>query len=163
MINLQVAGFLDNSAVNGEGLRSVLFLSGCSHQCPGCHNIDMQDPSYGESIPLSGIIRRIKNNMPLINGVTISGGEPFFQSSTLLPLLKEIKGLSLNCWVYTGYTYEEILAIKDFKQLLPWIDVLVDGPFKKDLLTHDIPYIGSTNQRILSLTCPTERQQSLQS
>lgn len=156
MKNLQVAGFLDNSAVNGEGLRSVVFLSGCTHQCLGCHNIDMQDPCYGESIPVSEIITRIKDNIPIINGVTISGGEPFLQGSALLPLLKQIKSLSLNCWVYTGYTHEEILDNKNFKQLLPWIDVLVDGRFEKELLTYDIPYIGSTNQRILRLTSPTE-------
>lgn len=156
MKNLQVAGFLDNSAVNGKGLRSVLFLSGCTHGCPGCHNIDMQDPGYGESIPIREIITRIKDNMPIINGVTISGGEPFLQGPALLPLLKQIKSLSLNCWVYTGYTYEEILDNKNFKQLLPWIDVLVDGRFEKELLTYDIPYIGSTNQRILNLTSPTE-------
>ena len=155
---LQVAGFLDNSAVNGEGLRSVVFLSGCYHNCPGCHNKDMQDPCYGESISLQDIIARIKDNIPIINGVTISGGEPFLQGSALLPLLKEVRALSLNCWVYTGYTYREILANEDLKQLLPWIDVLVDGRFEEELLTHDIPYVGSTNQRILRLTCPTETQ-----
>lgn len=153
---LQVAGFLDNSAVNGEGLRSVLFLSGCTHQCPGCHNIDMQDPLYGESISIEEIVTRIKDNMPIINGVTISGGEPFLQGSALVPLLKQIKALALNCWVYTGYTHEQILDNEKFSQLLPWIDVLIDGRFEKDLLTHDIPYIGSTNQRILKLTSPTE-------
>ena len=157
MNNLQVAGFLDNSTVNGKGLRSVLFLSGCSHGCPGCHNKDMQDPSYGESIPTETIIRRIKDNMPIINGVTISGGEPFLQGSSLLPLLKKIKALGLNCWVYTGYSYEQIQAHSYFKQLLPWIDVLVDGPFIEKLLTYDIPYIGSSNQRILNLTAPTEK------
>ena len=158
MKNLQVAGFLDNSAVNGEGLRSVVFLSGCLHQCPGCHNKDMQDPCYGENISTEEVLSRIKDNIPLITGVTISGGEPLLQGPTLLHLLKKIKSLSLNCWVYTGFTYEEISNHKDYKQLLPWIDVLVDGPFKQELLTYDIPYIGSTNQRIMRLTCPTEKQ-----
>lgn len=158
MKNLQVAGFLDNSAVNGEGLRSVVFLSGCYHNCPGCHNKDMQDPCYGENISPQDIIARIKENMPIINGVTISGGEPFLQKAALLPLLEEIKSLALTCWVYTGYTHEEILKDEDLKQLLPWIDVLVDGRFEEDLLTHDTAYIGSTNQRILKLTCPIEIQ-----
>lgn len=158
MKSLQVAGFLDNSAVNGEGLRSVVFLSGCHHNCPGCHNKDMQDPCYGESISLQDIMARIKNNIPIIKGVTISGGEPFIQGEALLPLLKEIRSLSLTCWVYTGYTYIEILGNEDLRQLIPWIDVLVDGRFEEDLLTHDTPYIGSTNQRILNLTCPIEIQ-----
>lgn len=148
---LQVAGFLDNSNVNGTGLRSVVFLSGCHHNCPGCHNNDMQDLDYGESIPHSEIITRIENNMPIIKGVTISGGEPFMQSNNLLPLLKEIRELSLNCWVYTGYTYEQLSSSSDFKKLLPWIDVLVEGLFMQELLTTDTPYIGSSNQRILQL------------
>ncbi|NLI89007.1 MAG: anaerobic ribonucleoside-triphosphate reductase activating protein [Epulopiscium sp.] len=152
MKKLQVAGFLDNSTVNGSGLRSVLFLSGCFHNCPGCHNVDMQDINYGENIGINEIITRIKGNIPIIEGVTISGGEPFEQWENLLPLLQEIKKESLTCWVYTGYTYSEINSNKNFSKLLPWIDVLVEGPFKEDLLTNDLPYIGSTNQRILLLS-----------
>lgn len=150
MSKLQVAGFLDNSNVNGQGLRSVVFLSGCYHKCPGCHNDDMQSPDYGESLEHTEILTRIKSNMPIIKGLTISGGEPFLQSDKLLPLLQESKEL-LDIWVYTGYTYEELLNDPNFKKLLPWIDVLVEGPFIEDLLTTDLPYIGSTNQRILKL------------
>ena len=151
MSKLQVAGFLDNSNVNGEGLRSVIFLSGCYHNCPGCHNGDMQDPAYGESIDYNEIITRIQDNIPIIKGVTISGGEPFMQADRLLPLLRQIRKLSLDCWVYTGYTYEQLFQNDTFKKLLPWIDVLVEGPFISALLTTDIPYIGSTNQKILKL------------
>lgn len=151
MGKLQVAGFLDNSNVNGEGLRSVVFLSGCHHDCPGCHNSDMQNPDYGESLDHSQIISRIESNMPIIRGLTISGGEPFLQCDKLLPLLKETKKRLLDIWVYTGYTYEELLENQAFKKVLPWIDVLVEGPFVQDLLTTDLPYIGSTNQRILKL------------
>ncbi len=152
MRTLQVAGFLDNSTVNGVGLRSVVFLSGCHHDCTGCHNGDMQNPDYGESLKQSEILTRIKNNMPIIKGVTISGGEPFLQCDQLLPLLRQIRGLTLDCWVYTGYTYEQLLTYASFKKLLPLIDVLVEGPFVEELLTTDLPYIGSTNQRILKLT-----------
>ncbi len=158
MKNLQVAGFLDNSAVNGDGLRSVVFLSGCHHHCPGCHNLDMQDPAYGENVSTEDILLRIENNMPLITGVTISGGEPFLQAAALLALLKKIKALKLNSWVYTGYTYSEICKNENFKLLLPWIDVLVDGPFQQELLTNDSPYVGSTNQNIIRLTASTGKQ-----
>lgn len=152
MSQLQVAGFLDNSAVNGEGLRSVVFLSGCHHYCPGCHNKDMQDPHYGEALDHTVILRRIKDNMPIIKGVTISGGEPFLQCEPLLTLLREIKDLSLSTWVYTGYTYEQISADANLRKLLAWIDVLVEGPFVEALLTTDLPYLGSVNQRILQLS-----------
>lgn len=152
MKKMQVAGFLDNSAVNGQGLRSVLFLSGCYHACPGCHNKDMQSIDYGETLATDEILTRIKNNMPIINGVTISGGEPFLQWEALLPLLRAIKDASLTCWVYTGHTYNELANDENFKTLLPWIDVLVEGLFIKELLTQDLLYIGSTNQRILQLS-----------
>ena len=150
-MELQVAGFLDNSSVNGEGLRSVVFLSGCHHYCPGCHNLEMQNLNYGEKISIEDIVLRIQDNIPIITGVTISGGEPLLQWENLLLLLKELHFLSLSCWVYTGYTYEEIYNNNDFKKLLPWIDVLVDGLFEKDQLSHELRYIGSTNQRILKL------------
>lgn len=152
MSKMQVAGFLDNSMVNGEGLRSVLFLSGCHHNCPGCHNKDMQAIDYGESLEIDKVVTRIKSNMPLIKGVTISGGDPFTQWEALLPLLKVIKEQSLTCWVYTGYTYSDLVNNEHFKSLLPWIDVLVEGPFIEKRLTQDLLYIGSTNQRILQLS-----------
>ena len=151
MSKLQVAGFLDNSNVNGQGLRSVVFLSGCYHKCPGCHNDDMQNPDYGEGLDHTEVLGRIQANIPIIKGVTISGGEPFLQSHKLVPLLEGAKKLGLDIWVYTGYTYEELLENENLKILLPWIDVLVEGPFKEDLLTTDLPYIGSINQRILKL------------
>lgn len=151
MKDLQVAGFLDNSSVNGAGLRSVLFLSGCHHHCPGCHNQAMQDPSYGESVPIDKIVTRIKDNIPIIKGVTISGGEPFLQWQGLQSLLKEIRSLNLTSWVYTGYTYNELLANPHYQTLLPWIDVLVEGLFIKDNPVSDSLYIGSANQRILEL------------
>ena len=80
MTTLQVAGFLDHSTVNGEGFRSTLFLSGCRHNCPGCHNPETHDPNYGEAMPLTQILERIKKNTPLIDGVTLSGGDPFEQA-----------------------------------------------------------------------------------
>lgn len=151
MKKLQVAGFLDNSAVNGEGLRSVIFLSGCYHQCPECHNQDMQNPTYGEQVSLNDILFRIQGNIPIINGVTISGGEPFLQWENLLHLLQKIKLMNISTWVYTGYAYEDICSDKNMKFLLPLIDVLVDGPFIKEQYSPDYLYIGSKNQRILQL------------
>ena len=78
-MNLRVAGFLDNTMVNGKGIRSALFLSGCNHNCDECQNKEMQNASYGDDIEVEDILNRIKSNMPLIKGVTFSGGEPFEQ------------------------------------------------------------------------------------
>lgn len=151
MNTLQVAGFLDHSTVNGDGFRSVLFLSGCLHHCPQCHNPEMQSFQYGDEVPISVILAKIKKNLPLIDGVTLSGGDPFEQAYALTPLLQEIKKLGLSVWVYTGYTYEALLQKPTCYTLLQYIDVLVDGPFIPHLLTHQQKYIGSSNQRILQL------------
>ncbi|WP_129596277.1 anaerobic ribonucleoside-triphosphate reductase activating protein [Anaerophilus nitritogenes] len=150
---LQVAGFLDNSTVNGKGLRSVLFVSGCNHNCIGCHNKDMQDFNYGDRVSLDHILNRIQHNIPLISGVTFSGGEPFEQAQPLTTLAKKIKDKGLNLWCYTGYTYEEILQSnnRDKLNLLKQIDVLIDGKFNDKLKDDACKYVGSTNQRIIDV------------
>jgi anaerobic ribonucleoside-triphosphate reductase activating protein len=152
-VKLQVAGFLDNSLVNGEGLRSVLFVSGCNRRCPECQNEAMQDFSYGDTVDISEVIDRIKSNIPLIKGVTFSGGDPFEQAKTLVEVAKAIRKLNLNIWCYTGYTYEELVNGNDEykKELLKYLDVLVDGPFKMELMENAPKYAGSSNQRILRL------------
>lgn len=152
-MKLQVSGFLDNSLVNGEGLRSVLFVSGCPHNCRGCHNQEMQNYSYGESVDISKILDRIKNNIPIITGVTFSGGEPFEQAHALCEIAQSIKALGLNLWCYTGYTLEQIKNSDDiYKQkLLEYIDVLVDGPFIEELKENAPKFAGSSNQRVIKL------------
>lgn len=151
MNTLKVSGFLDHSTVNGEGFRSTLFLSGCHHGCPGCHNLDMQDFNYGDTLSLETILSKISKNLPIIDGVTLSGGEPFEQADSLHPLLLKLKALDLSIWVYTGYTYELLIKDQKFATLLPLIDVLVDGPFIEALKTDTKKYVGSSNQRILKL------------
>ncbi|MCY6370020.1 anaerobic ribonucleoside-triphosphate reductase activating protein [Clostridium ganghwense] len=152
-MKLQVAGFLDNSTVNGKGLRSALFLSGCKHNCEGCHNKAMQAFDYGERVEVDDILERIKHNVPLINGVTFSGGEPFEQAKQLATLAKKVRDEGLNLWCYTGYTFEQILQSGDEHklELLKYIDVLVDGKFQKDLTEGSCKYAGSKNQRVIDV------------
>lgn len=151
-MNLQVAGFLDHSAVNGIGFRSVLFVSGCHHACPKCHNKDMQDFNYGESIAIDDIFKRIIKNAPLLDGVTFSGGEPFEQCEGLIALAKLIKAQQLNIWCYSGYTYDQLVNDPNKKCLLNLIDVLVDGPFIEALANSNLKYRGSSNQHIYELS-----------
>lgn len=148
---LQVAGFLDHSTVNGSGFRATLFLSGCSHHCPGCHNLEAQAFDFGEQLSLATILKRIDKNLPLIDGVTLSGGDPFFQAPQVLVLLEALKKRELDVWVYTGFTYDALLVHPVYHKLLPLIDVLVDGPYIAALHTTTHRYIGSSNQRILKL------------
>ncbi|MEW9094526.1 MAG: anaerobic ribonucleoside-triphosphate reductase activating protein [Clostridiaceae bacterium] len=155
MKELQVAGFLDNSLVNGKGLRAVLFLSGCNHHCPGCHNVAMQEFDYGGKANIKDIFKRVKSNIPLIKGITFSGGEPFEQAENLSELAYLLKKEGLNIWCYTGYTFEYIIEHLDknngWKELLDNIDILVDGRFEMDKYNHHLKYKGSSNQRIIDV------------
>lgn len=152
---MQIAGKIDNSLSNGEGNRYVLFVSGCSHNCEGCHNKHTWDYQYGDNINIETIIKDIKYNaMPLIDGITISGGEPFDQKKDLADLIQYIKSFfKLNIWCYTGYTYDELKNKKDsyINFILKNIDVLVDGKFEKDLYNSNLKYKGSENQKIIEL------------
>jgi len=151
-MKLRLAGFLDDSLVNGDGLRSVVFVSGCSHNCAGCHNIEMQSHHYGEEVEAEDIFNRIKDNI-IVRGVTFSGGEPMDQAEALCELAEKIKSHGLNLWCYTGYTYEQILEGTDEnkKKLLSYVDVLVDGQYIEELKEGASKYTGSRNQRIIKL------------
>ncbi len=152
---LQVAGFLEHSTVNGHGLRSVLFVSGCRHACLGCQNTAMQDYHYGESLSIDTVYKRILKNQPILDGVTFSGGEPFDQCAALAQLGIRLKSAHLNIWCYSGYTYENLKKLSqenmDIKALLDLVDVLVDGPFVQSLANPNLKYRGSSNQHIYAL------------
>ncbi len=150
-MKLQIGGFLDNSLVNGDGMRSVVFVAGCKHNCKNCHNKDMQDFSYGDSVSVGDILQKIKKNTPIIKGVTLSGGEPFDSPLGLSKLSEGIRELGLNIWCYSGYTFEEIMHSGDSCKinLLRDIDVLIDGKFDEGLKLDASKYTGSSNQRII--------------
>ena len=152
-MKLQIGGFLDNSLVNGDGMRSVIFVSGCIHNCNSCQNEFMKDFNYGDVTSIHNVVERIKRNMPIIKGVTFSGGEPFESATALSKLSEELKVLGLNIWCYSGYTFEEIKESKDSAKLnlLKFIDVLIDGKFDERLKVGASKYTGSSNQRIIEV------------
>lgn len=141
---------------NGPGVRVTLFVSGCTHKCPGCFNKEAQDFNYGKEFTdetVEEILEYMKD--PNIVGFNLLGGEPFQQDSELLVyLLKEIKRQTgKSIWVWSGYTYEELMSIECVfaTMLLSYCDILVDGKFiesKKDL---GLKYRGSSNQRVIDL------------
>lgn len=139
------------SVVDGPGVRLVLFLSGCSHACPGCHNAWLCDYSAGEALRESDVVEELLGayNPHWHDGITISGGDPFFQSIELATLLQLIKSVlpALNIWIYTGYLYEQLAA----EPALLYCDILVDGPFIAARANEGQSYRGSGNQRIIHL------------
>ncbi|WP_214875685.1 anaerobic ribonucleoside-triphosphate reductase activating protein [Exiguobacterium sp. CH10] len=148
---MRILSVVEESVVDGPGIRTVIFTAGCPHHCKGCHNPSSWNPAGGEEIEVDEIVRRIK--LSGWDGVTISGGEPFLQSSELAKLVKACKSLGKNVWVYTGYTMEQLVAMQDgaVQTVLDYADVLVDGRFEQSLRDMGLRFRGSRNQRIIFL------------
>ncbi|WP_214783520.1 anaerobic ribonucleoside-triphosphate reductase activating protein [Exiguobacterium sp. s183] len=148
---MRILSVVEESVVDGPGIRTVIFTAGCPHHCKGCHNPSSWNPAGGEEIEVDEIVRRIE--LSGWDGVTISGGEPFLQSAELAKLVKACKSLGKNVWVYTGYTIEQLVAMQDgaVQTVLDYADVLVDGRFEQSLRDMRLRFRGSSNQRIIFL------------
>ena len=151
---LKVSGIIDESIVDGPGLRFTVFTQGCPHHCPGCHNPQTHDFDGGSWMTVDEIMEQFMED-PLLSGMTFSGGEPFCQPRPLCELAKRVRAVGKNIVIYSGYTFEQLqdMARKDpyVGELLQLCDLLVDGPFieaRKDL---DLLFRGSSNQRLLDL------------
>ncbi|NLP22254.1 MAG: anaerobic ribonucleoside-triphosphate reductase activating protein [Erysipelotrichaceae bacterium] len=145
---------------NGIGVRVSLFVSGCTHLCEGCFNKETWDFNYGTPFDKEAqnqVLDLLKPNH--IAGLTLLGGEPLHPKNqiSLLPFIRKYKKLypNKNLWCYSGYTYEEIMEmIKDLpytKELMSYIDVLVDGKYIEELKDIRLKFKGSSNQRIIDL------------
>lgn len=140
--------------VDGDGIRFSIYLSGCRHHCRGCHNPESWNPASGHPLTREKIEEFIEaiNSNPLLDGITFSGGDPFYLPEDFLPLIKEFsERTGQNIWCYTGYTYEELLEDPARRPILSYINVLVDGRFEQSLYSPKLEFRGSSNQRILKL------------
>ena len=149
-MDIRVSGILSESSVDGQGIRYVVFTQGCKHNCPGCHNPETHDFNGGYLEDIDKIVSEIASDK-LLRGLTISGGDPMEQPEAVLELATKVKGLNKTVWVYTGYTYEELVNKNNptIDKILETIDVLVDGRFIERLLSPELRYIGSKNQRVI--------------
>lgn len=152
---MKISGIIYDSIVDGEGIRNTIFFSGCCHCCKGCHNPEIWDKNYGYEFTRElqdEFINKCKDNV-LLDGITLSGGDPMYTSIEIVSFIKKFKSEcpNLDIWVYSGFTYEDILQDKDMNELLKLCDVLVDGVFIEELRDTTIKFRGSTNQRIIKL------------
>lgn len=149
---LRIAGVQKESIVDGPGIRYVVFTQGCPHHCKGCHNPQTHDFNGGMEVSISKIAEDIKKN-PLIKGVTISGGEPFFQAKQVSKLIDSLQDKNYDYMVYTGYNFENLVKSSNdsngYMDLLKRTDVLMDGKFVEELKNENTVFRGSTNQRAI--------------
>lgn len=160
MALIKIAGTVNDSIVDGEGYRYTIFVQGCPHHCEGCHNPQTHDFTAGKTTDTDLLYEQIIEN-PLLSGVTFSGGEPFCQPTPLVELAKKIKARNLDLWVYTGYTYEELIVSTDpaVQTLLLLADVLVDGRFDLNQRDLTLAFRGSRNQRVIDLNATLQQGQ----
>ena len=141
--------------LNGEGIRVVLWVAGCSHHCKGCQNAYTWDAKAG--LPFTDETKQElfdALSKDYIHGITFSGGDPLYVDNreTIANLIKEIKQKfpDKTIWLYTGYQYEDLKKFKEIQPVLSDTDVIVDGPFIEELKDIDYPWAGSKNQRVLT-------------
>lgn len=149
---MRIAELVSESIVDGPGLRLTIFVQGCPHRCPGCHNPQTHSFDGGREVPTKEILALLDAD-PLLDGVTFSGGEPMCQAGDCAALAEAAKERGRNVWVYTGYSYEQLLQESDPQRLrlLAAADVLVDGPFVQEKRSLELHWRGSSNQRVIDL------------
>lgn len=150
---------------NGPGFRLTLWVTGCMRKCPGCFNEEAQDPDFGKKFDDDAKKRIFKELAePTCDGLSLMGGEPLSKCSDnrkeVIKLCKECREKFPNKsqWMWTGYTFEEIASDPSMRDILNYVDVIVDGPFvesKKDL---SCPFRGSSNQRVIDVKKTMERK-----
>ena len=138
--------------LNGEGLRVVLWVSGCSHKCPGCQNAITWNPDDGVEFD-DDTIKEIYHELDQdwCSGLTLSGGDPVCQSDACYEIAKAAHEMGLNVWCYSGFTFEKMLLNPKHRRLLDQIDVLVDGKYVEEERSLNLYFRGSRNQRIIDV------------
>lgn len=154
-MKIRLAGDLQpDSIVDGEGIRAVVWMQGCSHNCKGCHNQITHDFNGGFLADTEDLKEEI-SKLKLVDGITLSGGDPMFQVEASLDIAKFCHSIDLNVWCYTGYTFEQLLEIAKVNpkmlELLKELDVVVDGKFILEKKSADVKFRGSSNQRIIDV------------
>lgn len=150
MVVRLAADIQPDSILDGSGIRTVIWFQGCLHNCKGCQNPETHDMNGGIVVDVDELKMKLKY-LKYQSGITLSGGDPFFQPEAALEIAKFAKSIGLNVWAYTGFTYEALLSDKSRLDLLKYVDVLVDGKFMIDKKSLNCKFRGSTNQRLIDV------------
>jgi anaerobic ribonucleoside-triphosphate reductase activating protein len=149
---IRISDIEHDSVVNGPGVRTVVYVQGCKHECPGCHNPTTHDFTGGYQISIKELVQEVNRNK--FKCVTWSGGDPAYRAMAIYVANAELKRYNFNIWSYTGFTIEQLLLRKHTYDTIPFLsnlDVLIDGPYIEALRSLEFPFRGSTNQRIIDV------------
>lgn len=150
---MRFAQIRDYDVANGPGIRTTIFVTGCTIGCKNCFNPEYQDFEFG-NVWTDEVTEKILKNLSKeeVEGLTILGGEPFDNAYELCDKVAEIrKNTNKSIWIFSGYVYEKLIKDRDCKKILENCDVLVDGPFVEDLKDLKLKFRGSSNQRLIDL------------
>ncbi|MDD7392612.1 MAG: anaerobic ribonucleoside-triphosphate reductase activating protein [Fusobacterium gastrosuis] len=144
--------------INGIGIRVSLFVSGCNHGCKNCFNVETWNPNYGEEFTQKQedeIINFFKKYGQTIRGLSLLGGDPTYPQN-IIPLVSFLKKFKKelpdrDIWIWSGFTWEEIIKDKNRKELIELCDILIDGKFKEELKNLNLKWRGSSNQRVIDI------------
>lgn len=162
MTKIYISGIKHDSIVDGYGIRNVIFVSGCWWSCKGCHNPDTHDPMHGNQMTIDDVIKDVYSDD---NDITISGGDTLtYQLDATINLLERLRQIrsNVNIWLYTGYTWNELISNSDAVRALQYIDVLVDGRYVESQKDSDLWFRGSSNQNVIDVQKSLEANQIVQ-
>ncbi len=149
---IRLAGVVRESIVDGPGIRFTVFVQGCPHHCPGCHNPQTHDPAGGYDCEISRLLEEFDRD-PLLRGMTLSGGEPIEQAEALLVLARAVRERGKDLVLFSGYTFEQLLEMGKTRPAIPALlsecFLLIDGRFVLAQRDLTLRFRGSRNQRLL--------------
>lgn len=145
---IRILDIIKGTTVDGPGFRTSIYFAGCRHECPGCHNPGSWDFNAGVEMSLDEIMAVVEEED---FEVTFSGGDPLYHPEIVRELSRRIVEAGHKVWVYTGFTYEQIMADPVLADALAYTDTIVEGPFVKSKHDPDLLFRGSSNQRIIHL------------
>lgn len=159
-LKIQLINIVVDTTVDGPGWRTSIYCAGCRHECPGCHNRETWDFKAGESVSIDEILDELR----LTEGnITFTGGDPMYQAEAFTELARRItEELHRTIWCYTGFLYEQVLQDSSMSKLLPYLEVLVDGPFVEGKRSLDLLFRGSSNQRLIDVQKSLTEKQTIE-
>lgn len=149
MNKVNVIDIIRGTTVDGPGFRTSIYFAGCCHECDGCHNPQSWDFNAGNPMSIDELIEIVAEED---FDVTLSGGDPLYHVDFMVELADRIHALTHNVWLYTGFTWEQIVMDPNLSRILRHVDVIVDSPFVSTLKDADLLFRGSSNQRIIDVS-----------